>query len=1294
MIRKSSQIAWITVAFITIVMAFVVSLARLFFPLFEEYRTDIERLAELELGRPVKVQEVIADWSGLQPRIRIRGVSVYTRDGSRIWVKLDEVQIYFRVIDSIRSWSLRPGKINIVGADADVAFKEGNYYIGGVKLDNRHGVGRSQLLTWMLQRQKLVISRSRISWDDRRLSAQKQIFSDINLLIAVRTQQYNLSGSFRLKNHKNSKFNFIGDMQGSFLDMDKMKQSFYLSGNVDIGNWLSHKLIANTNLLSGQLNLRVWLKGIGSVARVFGDINVNKILWKRHVDSVSNGQFISNDRSFSLDGLSANFGWLRKQAGWQVNIKNIQWSRLGQKWPVSNIFLNYQRNNKAGTQIIQGRAGFIRLQDVGQLLLSVLPLNSALRSSLVGMNPRGDFSDITFQLIRKGNKIAHYQLGSRFEKLTVTQWNKLPGIKNLRGQILAHNKGGWLKLSSNKILLNLDNLMNKPLPIKRLSGTVQWTKTKNKLRIFSDHLIAKTNFIKTSSSLDMQLETAKPAVIDFRSNIKDGDFEKVLQYLPVKVMSPNLVRWLSGSLTGGQVATGSLIYSGSTKDFPFNRGNGTFDIKAQLNNVRMKFHPLWPAVKNGSASLHFFGKSAKITLQQGEILGLELLPTYISIPSLGKYPVINLDGNMIGSSANVLNFISAIPSKNGKNTVFERFKAGGRAVMHLNLTLPLKEQHKRRFIGRVELIDSSLSHKSYGVHLANINGDINYESDHGFVKLFAKKLRANYKNKPVNIHIDTTLNAKKRRFDTLIKLKSRLSIKHLLGDYSKYSKGIMSGTSAWILSFNIRQYFDRPIKVTMRLESLLKGIKIKLPQWFGKIKKLKRRLMIEVDITGEKLSKVQVDYGGFVNILMLLNKGAGPQFIERGEIRFGGKKAEIPLLTGLQITGDLSTFSVTRWQKWVASRGSLNKNSPGLYDLVHKIDLQFEELELVGNRIHQVRIKAKRDPTVWVVNVNGNEIKGRLRIPLVTNDATPLIAQLSVLKLVETDEDRKSEVPDPRKMPSLRIESKEFYYNGVYHGHLNIAANRIATGLRFDAVNMSSKYASVKARGVWKLDKGKQESKFIIVAKSSDLGKALKRRNYGVNMDKGVAHVRINAYWAGPPSWFRLKYVQGNLLLNITKGRILDIEPGTGKLFGMLSMSALPRRLSLDFSDIFKKGFSFDKINGKFTISNGDAYTNNLKLKSPVVTVEINGRLGLANQDYDQIIYIKPKITGTLPIVGGLAGGPGVGVGLWVADKILGKKLNPVSQYTVEGTWAKPIIKKVKVAKKRKYRLDTEVSDE
>ena len=157
MIKKSSRLLFIFAAVLIIVMAFAVSITRLFLPFFEEYRVDIEKLATKELNRPVKIGEVIADWGGINPRMRIKNVKVYTPDGSQVWIKFDEVQVYFNVFSSLIHWRLLPGKINIVGAVVDIEYRNDSYYIGGLKIDTHSNLKESKLLNWVIEREKLVL---------------------------------------------------------------------------------------------------------------------------------------------------------------------------------------------------------------------------------------------------------------------------------------------------------------------------------------------------------------------------------------------------------------------------------------------------------------------------------------------------------------------------------------------------------------------------------------------------------------------------------------------------------------------------------------------------------------------------------------------------------------------------------------------------------------------------------------------------------------------------------------------------------------------------------------------------------------------------------------------------------------------------------------------------------------------------------------------------------------------------------------------------------------------------------
>jgi len=178
-------------------------------------------------------------------------------------------------------------------------------------------------------------------------------------------------------------------------------------------------------------------------------------------------------------------------------------------------------------------------------------------------------------------------------------------------------------------------------------------------------------------------------------------------------------------------------------------------------------------------------------------------------------------------------------------------------------------------------------------------------------------------------------------------------------------------------------------------------------------------------------------------------------------------------------------------------------------------------------------------------------------------------------------------------------------------------------------------------------------------------------------IDGGQTTADIDAIWPGPPSSFAMAKLQtGAITLKIAEGRILEAKPGVGRIFGLLSLSEIPRRLSLDFSDFFQSGLGFNSITGIFGLDKGNAYTSNLVIKSPAADIAISGRTGLRAKDYDQEMVVSPHTSATLPLVGAIAAGPvGAAAGL-VLQGVLGKGIGKAmgSRYKVTGSWEKPEI--------------------
>jgi uncharacterized protein YhdP len=290
---------------------------------------------------------------------------------------------------------------------------------------------------------------------------------------------------------------------------------------------------------------------------------------------------------------------------------------------------------------------------------------------------------------------------------------------------------------------------------------------------------------------------------------------------------------------------------------------------------------------------------------------------------------------------------------------------------------------------------------------------------------------------------------------------------------------------------------------------------------------------------------------------------------------------------------------------------------------------------------------------------------------------------LARLNINIPESDKKTALIDPRELPPFRISSQEFLYNDMNLGRLNLQTRREDRGMYIETLRSSVPDLEINASGWWVLDNAQHSSRFNIKMTSDDLGKALKILQYEGAIAGGDADIDMSVKWEGPPNWFEMQRLNGEMSIKVAKGQLLEVEPGGGRIFGILSVQALPRRLSLDFSDLFKKGFSFDKIEGKFAMSDGNAYTNDLYMDGPAAHIDISGRIGLSEKDYDQTVVVTPQISSSIPLVGGLAAAsPGVGVGLWVANKLFGDDINKISRrrYSITGSWENPQITKESVS--------------
>jgi uncharacterized protein YhdP len=274
----------------------------------------------------------------------------------------------------------------------------------------------------------------------------------------------------------------------------------------------------------------------------------------------------------------------------------------------------------------------------------------------------------------------------------------------------------------------------------------------------------------------------------------------------------------------------------------------------------------------------------------------------------------------------------------------------------------------------------------------------------------------------------------------------------------------------------------------------------------------------------------------------------------------------------------------------------------------------------------------------------------------------PIVARLERLRLQLPDMRSAPPGQSPGKadtggLPAMNIEVVDLILRDQVMGRLDLVTRKTPAGLSLEQAQLIGPLVELKATGSW--DRERSRSQLAVTMDSRNTGRLLDALGYARAMRDGS--------------------LQGNL--SVRDGQILKVEPGAGRLFGLLSIGELPRRLSLDFSDLFGKGFAFDKIEAHLQLADGNAYTREFYMEGPSARVELDGRIGLVARDYDQRVIVTPNVSTALPAIGAVAAGPVGAVAGFVTQKLLQKEINRLSRYRyrVAGSWDAPQIEPLSV---------------
>ena len=1261
MLRRTFSLLWILTVIALIGAAALLSVARTWLPQFGAQRAEVQRWVSEAVGQPVEIDALDAEWRGLYPVLHLRGVRLLDPDSRHTLLRFTELRVAVDPYAALYRRRVQVRALSVIGARLSVERRaDGMLVVLGLEEMPDSKTDNTAVLAWLASQPEVSLLRSEIHWRDARTpAAQPLVFSAVDLQLENDDKRHKLAVATQLPQKLGGQLRCVIDFKGDPTTPTQWSGDVFLHGTgLQLASWLRSRGYAGMTLQDGAADAELWGEFQGmQLHALTGNMRLRKLR-------------LVGDAAPTLDELNGRLRFSRDATAWRLDVEDLRVTRGTQAWPASGFSLR-QRTLTGGAQLqFDAAFDFLRLQDVGALaqLGSLLP--ESARSMLTGMAATGDVHDLRAQVQLQDDTLQHYYLKARLAALSTHAWQRLPALSGITGLLEGTDKIGRLQLDSHQLSIELPTLFRQPLQLRNLSGDLEWQHYPELLRIRTARLVAGNADVQTESRFTFDLPRDGKPFLDLQTRFADGDVTAVSRYLPAHIMPPGVVAWLDRAFLGGRVRGGMALFHGRPTDFPFDEHSGVFMVSTDVEDAGLDYGAGWPRIDGITAQVNFSGRSMRIDAGGGKIFAAQLGPTKVSIADL-HHGELQIDGSAQSSNADLLRYLRESPLSVHYRDMLAGLTARGDSRLTLSLSLPLTPHDSvPLLLGRVDFSAGSLALPDLDLALDDINGPLDFTA----MGLFSTGLSANLSGNAVTITAQTQDSGPNA--GTRLDLQGHMQVKTLAERQPGAFWRLLDGGSDYQASLLFAPRRAAPAK--LHIESELRGVAVRLPEPFAKTGKEARPFSIDMPLGRAGNSVVVGDYGHVLRGAFELTRAAGKTSVARGELRIGAVPAQLPESAGLRVAGELAQFDLDVWRAALLN-GKATDVALHAPDNIGAVDVRVQEFTAGSYTLRGLHLSAERQPAEWQVNVDSDALSGRIQVPLTYPDGGPVIMALDYLKLDAGKDDSAAGKPiDPRQFPAMQLVAKRFDYRGAEFGSLTLNTTRSATGMHVDKAMVESPQIKASASGDWIVDQTTRISRFSIDVTAPQLGQLLGKFGYVGNIKDGKTAVKIQAEWPGSPAHFALERLQGNLHVDIKNGRFVDIEPGAGRVFGLLSINELQRRLRLDFSDLFKKGFTFDVISGDFLLSRGDAFTENTVIKGPAARIAITGRTGLVRRDYEQMITVTPHLTSSLPLAGAIAS-PGIGAALFLAQKLFESQLDAITryQYTVRGSWDKPVIERV-----------------
>ena len=1251
------KIAAYAAAGVVILLAIAVGLFRLFLPRLPEYQDEIKSWASAAIGIQVEFTGMDARWGLRGPELKFYGAELIRPSNQARIVAAEEVGVGVSFIRLLFDRALVVDEVTISDTSVELRqLEDGSWQLQGSPID--------ELLTLRKDGGDAIGSIAVIGQNIDLLLIQPgderpRYFEIPHVSLHRDNVRIAIDADVGLPDDLGRQMSVSATR---ITASDDSEEPWNISIETDDFN-----LAGLAELLPPEL--RKFNSGIG-------DLDLSLALVGRKISSASaNIEFdnvvLGAEPAFDVSGRIA---LSTDSDGWLIAADEFSLRTNSGEWPRSSLRFETSIDEQKDVIMLDARASYVNLSDLGIFLPL---LNERQREAFNQWSPDGVAQNLIATLSDLDAESPRYTISAELDGVGVAALGNRPGARGVTGSVRAGHEGGRFELSSTDLTISAPGWVSAPIEFDAADGTVLWRRNNTHTTIISDSISVRNSVFESQSNIEISIDGDSSPVIGLVSTWSIQDISVAKAYIPEKIMKPRLFLWFQDALVAGRIPRGRTELNGPLDKFPFDDGEGQLTIDAQFADLTFRYARQFPLAEVSVMDVRLENARLYSERNRSTNAGRSMSDAKIEIADL-RDPVLTINAFSTGTMASIRDFSVNSPIGRVFGGQLDRVLVAGDASLTLDLTMPLTDWQAYEYTARIVSNDGSMVIEGLKPPITELSGAVIVDRD----RVTSESLGGRFLGAPVSLDLRNA-PPDMQQFRVIASAAGEATATELVQAFDVPLAQHLDGQTQYRAEILFpRADADDPAPLTVKIDTDLAGLSSDLPPPFQKLTEESTPLSGEISFLpgGAQIQTEGRSGDDFAWDLDFLKVEDAWDF-DRGVLVLGDAPMITPEIRGLHIHGQTPML---RLEDWLAlSRGENAETN--VADRIRSIDLRVADLFLLGQHLKDHQVSVDRSARDWLVQFDGEQVSGSAFVPYDFLADRALVLDMQRLIIPGDDSDDEDENADdaspldPRRLPAISLKAKELALGERFFGEVEAEFAKTADGLVTDSIIAKDPTFEIVGNGRWIYDVEDplgSRSYLTATLTSNDVEQTMQRLNYQPGIVSEDMGILLDVNWSGGPSMDFIETLDGDVQVRFGSGQLNEVEPGAGRVFGLMSIVALPRRLSLDFRDVFQKGFGFDTISGTFRIEDGIAHTCNLSLEGPAAAVGIIGQADLVDREYSQTAVVGANVGDTLPIVGALAAGPQAAAALFLFSRIFKKPLQDIGQvfYSVSGSWDEPAV--------------------